>query len=106
MNIKFTEVAFLIFLLGLVGLIQSHEQVHVEIYKSYGIESHVKYLNFPAPVTIPEEPCPTDACILAHNNNEVFGYQFFVGIFVISLFLIIIIAMIEIKFWGAWLQLR
>jgi hypothetical protein len=53
-----------------------HEQVHVQIYRSYGIESRIEmFSHFPDAVTIAEEPCPTDSCRLAHNLNEVVTYN-------------------------------
>jgi len=59
-----------------MGGIYLHEQVHVEIYKSYGIESHVEYLShFPKVVTIAEEYCPTEACESQHNLNEIVSYN-------------------------------
>lgn len=66
-----------------------HEYVHIEILRSYGIESHIEYFShFPDLVTVSEphseEQCP-DSCKLAHNINEVVGYQ--LGI--VLLFLIV-----------------
>ena len=76
---KFT-IAILIFgILIFSGFGIYHEQAHVQIYRSYGIESHVEYFSsFPDFVTI-TEPFPkgqcTEECILANNLNEVVGYH-------------------------------
>ena len=53
-----------------------HERAHVEIYKSYGIDSRVDYFShFPDIVTIPEENCPTEDCEIQHNLNEIVSYN-------------------------------
>ena len=70
-----------------------HEQVHVQVYKSYGIESKVEYFkDFPDFTIYAEKPCPTSECILANNINEVVGYHLtafymmlFIGVFIIIL---------------------
>ena len=82
----------LVLILGFFGLGYMHEQVHVEIYRHYGIETHVEYFsNFPNFVTVAESGCPTDNCLLANNLNEVVGYplSIFYCIFGIGLFMII-----------------
>jgi hypothetical protein len=50
-----------------------HEQVHVQIYRGYGIESKIG-IDFPDLVTTAEKPCPSEECELAHNLNEVVSY--------------------------------
>ena len=71
-----------------------HEQVHVAIFRSYGIESRVEYIkNFPDFTTYPKKECPTEECLLANNINEVVGYQampFFI-LLMIGFFIIIMI---------------
>ena len=82
-----------VFLLGFVGLGYMHEQVHVEIYRGYGIESRVEYFShFPDLVTIADEPCPNEFCILANDLNEVVGYPLFIfyAFFGLSIFIILI----------------
>jgi len=67
----------IVFIGGFVLLGFIHEQVHVEIYKSHGIDSHIEYINYlPDLVTVPEKGSScNDACQLAHNINESIGYQ-------------------------------
>lgn len=68
----------LIIILGglcLILLGYMHEQVHVAIFKGYGIESEVHYISsFPDFKTVPEKNCPNEACVLAHNINEAVSY--------------------------------
>jgi len=52
-----------------------HEQVHIQIYKTHGIESHMElFSHFPHFMTVAEGSCPTESCTLAHNINEVVGW--------------------------------
>ena len=63
------------FILSFILLGVMHEQVHIIIYNSYGINAHAEYLShFPDFVTIADEPCPTEFCTLAHNLNEAITY--------------------------------
>ncbi len=81
-------------LLGMLLFGYLHEQVHVEINKSYGIESKVEYLShFPDFVTIPERPCLPDNCRLAHNLTDAIGYHLLVlyAVFGYGLFVIVLI---------------
>lgn len=65
----------LILVIGLWLIIALHEQVHVQIFRSYGIHSEVSWTKvFPNVVTTPDKPCPNDFCTLAHNINEIVGY--------------------------------
>lgn len=70
-----------------------HEQVHVQIYESYGIESRMElFKHFPHFMTVADKPCPTPECTLAHNINEVVGYTangFFIMIYFGFLFVLI-----------------
>lgn len=94
-KMKISVLFFIIGILGLIFLGYMHEQVHVTIYESYGIKSKVEYFKgFPNFVTIPEAPCPNDACILSNNENEAIGYHalpfyflLLIGIFTIIMFL-------------------
>ena len=68
----------LIFSIIFIGLLifygVMHEQVHVRINNSYGLESHVYYFKyFPNLVTETMGQCNED-CIKDHNLNEVVGY--------------------------------
>ena len=89
---------YLFFLIGILGLIFlgfMHEQVHVAIMKQYGINSSVEYFSeFPDFITIFDEPCPTEECILSHNINESIGYHlysFYILIFFGFLIIILIL---------------
>ena len=67
------------FIGGFILLGVMHEQVHIEIFKSHGIDSHAEYFShFPDFVTI-TDPKPGDVCnntcILSHDLNEAIGYQ-------------------------------
>ncbi len=75
-KIKSTAIFCIIGLIFFMVGIYLHEQVHVEIYKSYGIESKVEYFShFPDFVTIAERPCPTEICESYHWSNEIFTYN-------------------------------
>lgn len=87
-------IIFNFFLLGYM-----HEQVHVEIFKSYGIESHIEYFShFPDFVTIADEwgSC-TNECKLAHNINEAIMYPLQIFYIVISSGLFILITLKELN---------
>ena len=80
----------IVYLLGSIGLIFMHEQVHVAIYKNYGIESHVEYFShFPDAVTIAEEPCPIAVCNFANDLNEIIQYPLMVLYTVVGMYLVI-----------------
>jgi len=69
--------------LAFFGFGYMHEQVHVSIYESYGVESSVQYFsNFPDLTTTVDhedylEYC-NDNCKLAHNINEAVSYPLMV----------------------------
>ena len=66
----------IIIILSFLLLAFMHEQVHVAIFNSYGIDSKVEYFKeFPHLVTVAEDKCPSDGCNLAHNINEIVSYQ-------------------------------
>jgi len=77
---------FIILLCGLVviaGLFYygyMHETVHVEIFKTYGIESHIEYWGHDGDwVTIADGDYSNcninNGCSQAHDMNEIVGYQ-------------------------------
>ena len=79
-----------------------HEQAHVQILKTYGIDSKIELFKyFPDFVTIPEEPCPNDECNLANHINEIVSYNLdYIYILLFTRLLIIIIILeniLEIK---------
>lgn len=86
------KIFIIILIIGFFGLAFMHEQVHIEIYRSYGIESHVEYLShFPDLVIIAEKSCPTETCELAHNINEIVGYPLMVLYIVFGFAVLILI---------------
>ena len=92
---KFAIMFLVILLLGIIGLGHSHEDVHVQIMKNYGIESRIEYFShFPRFVTIHNEPCPTEECLKSHAMNEIIGYPLtiFYGVFGIGMFFLIALA--------------
>jgi len=73
-----------------------HEQVHVAIYESYGIPSHIEYFShFPDFVTVADTPCEYDTCVLAHNINEAVGYHAMVFYALIFIGLLFIMSILE-----------
>lgn len=90
------------FLFGFFGIILlcliafAHEQVHIQIYKEYGIPSHIEYFShFPDLVTVTDNPisdkeCP-DSCKLAHNLNEAISYPLIIAVTIIYLGLFVIV---------------
>ena len=93
---KFSMFFVVVFFLGYIGLGYMHEQVHVEIFRHYGIESQVEYFShFPNLVTIPEANCPTEECLLANNINEAIGYPLTVLYCVFGIFCWIMIILKE-----------
>jgi len=82
---KLSTIFILLALLGFLGMAYMHEQTHVQIFASYGIESRIDLIgHFPDFVTIPEENCPSEICELAHNNSDSLMYPlgivYFVGV--------------------------
>lgn len=79
------KIAYCFFIIGVFFFIffaVFHEQVHVQIYRFYGIDSKVDYIkHFPNFATIPERDCNNESCFLAHSINESVGYH--LGIFYI-----------------------
>ena len=86
----------IIFFLGFLGLAFMHEQVHIAIWRGYGIESHIEYFSyFPDLVTVSNEACPSEGCELAHSMNEVVGYPLLVFYIVFGAGLLILIGLNE-----------
>ena len=95
---RLTNVAVVIFFLGIIGLGYMHEQVHVEIYRGYGVESHVEYFShFPNLVTIAKEPCPVEECVLAHNINEIASYPLLIFYVVFGQLALMVLVFLENK---------
>jgi len=83
-------------LIGFLAMGYMHEQVHVQIMKSYGIESHIEYFShFPDFVTVANEGCPTEECKLAHNINEAISYPLLPIYIVIATWMLIILVFVE-----------
>ena len=72
---------------GLILMGYLHEQVHVQIYESYDIESKVEYFkgfpNFQTVVTDAKGEC-LEECELAHNINEAIGYPLLIIYFMLT----------------------
>lgn len=95
---RLITIAAVVIMLGFLSLGFMHEQAHVEIMRSYGIDSHVEYFShFPGIATIYEKPCPNESCELANNLNEVVGYPLLVFYTVFSILLLIIIKQKDIQ---------
>lgn len=106
--IKRMKLIYYLFLLIIIALAffgfgYMHEQVHVQIYESYDIESEVYYLsNFPDFVTVVDadeyyEKCD-DYCKLAHNINEAVGYHLMIIFaFLIIAFFVIVVELYKIQ---------
>ena len=93
---KYSTAFGLLIILGFIGMGIMHEQVHVAIYNGYGIESEVYYLEyFPDFMTVAQEPCPTEACELAHNINEVVAYPLLIFYIVLMTAMLMIIILLE-----------
>lgn len=93
---RVSYILVVLLLLGLIGLGFMHEQVHVEIFRSYGIESHIDYVNyFPDLATVGESTCPTDSCELAHNINEAITYPLTMFYLVFGIFGLTIVIILE-----------
>lgn len=87
-----------VFFLGFFALGYMHEVVHVEIYKHWGVESEIHLFKyFPDFATMPKEPCPTEACVLAHDINEIIGYPLLIIYSFFGIVFLIIISLIGIK---------
>lgn len=95
---RLSTIFSIIIVLGLLGLGYMHEQVHVQIYAGYGIDSHVEYLShFPDLVTIAESGCPTEECTLAHSINEIVSYPLSIFYIVLTSGILIIIILKEVE---------
>lgn len=88
--------------IGGFGMIYMHEQVHKQIYKGWGIDSHIEYFSLDRPfeaVTYADEPCPNDACVLANDLNEVVSYNldFFYVLMGVGLLIVVIFQYFMLK---------
>lgn len=98
MRLNFFHYAMIIFWLSICTFVYFHEQAHVQVFKAWGIDSHVEYIKyFPdiATVTDTDSSNCKDACMVANANVDSFGYQFFPAFACVGLMLIIIIAYFE-----------
>ena len=82
MNNKMTIWRVMIIGLILFGgnflILHIHENVHVQIFSYYGLESTVDwsgYFSDGVVMTIPESACPDSNCILAHSITDAVGYH-------------------------------
>lgn len=92
----FTLFTGIIVVLFAISSIYQHEQVHVQIYKSYGIDSEVDYSSdFWTAYTIPEASCPNHFCTLANNITEAVGYQLQPLYIILGLGLLFIVTILE-----------
>jgi len=89
LSVIFAVIFIICFFLG--GYL--HEQVHVSIFKSYGIKSEVYYFKYL--VTESEKRCPNDACEISHAVNEAVGYNTAQVFIILGFGLLIIICLIE-----------
>ena len=93
---RYSAMFAIMLFLGFIGNGIMHEQGHVAINNSYGIESKVYYLKyFPHFATVAEEPCPTEECKLAHNINEAIGYPLQIFYLIIGFAFLMIIILLE-----------
>lgn len=101
-NLPILSIVFCI--LGIVNfysLIYSHELAHSEIYRSYGIDSHIK-MGINKATTYGDKTCNNEACTLAHNINDSIGYHLIYLYGLIFLGLLYLIAINEKKFMLEW----
>jgi hypothetical protein len=81
-------------------MVHVHEQVHKEIYRTYGVESEIRYdwirmsWKTVANSTEAKNKC-NEFCELAHNQNEIVGYHM-TGLVSIIVFLFTIYLMSKI----------
>lgn len=86
-------ILILLFVAIIVGALINgyyHEQVHVAIYRDYNISSNVKYFDKFSMTTTADRPCPNGSCELAHEINEVIGYNLMGFYFLIGTFAFVI----------------
>ncbi len=93
------SIGFLIMLVAFfVGQVQSHEEVHKQIYRGYNINSTIEYnvLDGRA-VTIAEKSCPNEYCTMAHNFNEIVSYNLDYMYWMVGLGLFVLILISELR---------
>ena len=84
----------LFLILGQGLFVVSHEFVHVEINRHYGIESEIDWFDISeggqwweiVATTTRDKPCPVEECRLAHNINEAISYPLSIVFTVFSVF--------------------
>jgi len=85
-------------IVGLCFFTYLHEQIHVNIFNDYDINSTVEYFShFPGVATIGESACPTETCKLSHNINDIIGYHLLSMYFMIGLGIFFILIYMEMK---------
>ncbi len=97
--IRFSTVFIFIILIGLALLVYMHEEVHVIIYDTYGIDSEIG-IDFPHAYTKPignYSEC-NDSCELAHNINEAVTYPLLSFYLLISFGFYIVIILQELQY--------
>lgn len=93
------SISFGIFaVLGILGLGYMHESSHVQIFRYYGIDSHI-VIDFPDMRTVPDKEqfylC-NDSCIQAQGMADAFAYPLLALYLMISFGIFIIISAIEL----------
>lgn len=84
------QLIILIYIIN-ISYIYTHEIIHQEIYNKYDIKSkvNVNYFALSGSTSVPEseynKKCNSN-CKLAHNINEIVGYQLQMIYFLLSLF--------------------
>jgi len=75
-KIASTILMAVLFISSMASITYYHENVHKEIFRSYGIDSTIEY-NFlwMGGRTITNETCSTEQCTISHNQNEIIGYS-------------------------------
>jgi len=95
-NYPITIFAFVCFIITIFGGVYAHELSHVEIYRGYGIESHISWTEcFPDVCTIAEEPCTSDSCTMAHGMAEATFYPAFVFFGFFGFFAMMVVMLLE-----------
>lgn len=96
MKLFLSKLFTIILFVSLILFVYFHEQTHVQINESYGINSRVEYFkDFPDVVTYGDKSCPNDSCILAHKNTDNIGYQLQPLFLLLGIGLLCIIILLE-----------
>lgn len=95
---KYIIMTLILSLICLFVYTHAHESVHQQIWESYGIESEIHIFRLhPKTITYDNVDNCDENCVLAHNLNEVFGYQIWAEIFTILICFIFFIFYLEIR---------